>query len=174
MIKDMINAILKKDNLFVFVRAIDDDAKNDPSLILEETTKKTIQLGRVLLKDAHERSYPLGFCRLWVDGITIFRGEYDIQRKEVQLDDKLPYETIVAYLNQIESFGADSFLENYLKALKEFRDELSNQEDKCNRRLATREDWKVTARLERITHLLDHLESIIFNLSIHIAPGIET
>lgn len=54
MIKDMINAILKKDNLFVFVRAIDDDVKNDPSLILEEKERKPIQLGRVLLEDAHE------------------------------------------------------------------------------------------------------------------------
>ena len=169
MIKDMINAILKKDNLFVFVRAIDDDAKNDPSLILEETTMKTIQLGRVLLKDAHERSYPLGFCRLWVDGITIYRGEYDIQRKEVQLDDKLPYETIVAYLNQIESFGADLFLENYLKALKEFRDELSVREDKCSRYLTVQENMNEMEKLNRLTDLHDHLNSLIFNLSVHIA-----
>lgn len=167
------DAIFKKDNVFVYVRDIDDDVKNDPSLILEEKERKPIQLGRVLLKDAHEIHPPFRLCRLWVDGITIYRGVYDINRKEVRLDDKLPYETIVAYLNQIESFEADSFLENYLKTLKEFRDELSNQEDKCNRRLATREDWKETARLEQITHLLDHLESIIFNLSIHIVPGIE-
>lgn len=167
------NAIFKKDNVFVYVRDIDDDVKNDPSLILEENSRKLVQLGRVLLKDTNQSSFPFRLCRLWVDGITIYRGVYELAINPVRLDYNLPYETIVAYLNQMEVYGVDSFLENYKNALKEYRDELSNQEDKCNRRLATRDDLNETARLRRITDLLEHLETIIFNLSIHIAPGIE-
>lgn len=159
----MINAILKKDNLFVFVRAIDDDVKNDPSLILEGNNRSLVQLGRVLLQNSDSISPPFRLCRLWVDGITIYRGVYDMGIKAVRLDDKLPHETIVAYLNQIEFFGTDSFLENYLKALKEFRDELSVREDKCSRYLTVQE------KLNRLTDLHDHLNSLIFNLSVHIA-----
>lgn len=89
--------------------------------------------------------------------------------KAVRLDDKLPHETIVAYLNQIEFFGADSFLENYLKALKEFRDELSVREDKCSRYLTVQENMNEMEKLNRLTDLHDHLNSLIFNLSVHIA-----
>lgn len=160
------SAILKKDNVFVYVRDIDDDVKNDPSLILEEHNRKPIQLGRVLLEDAREIHPPFLLCRLWVDGITIYRGVYN----PVRLDSKLPYETIVSYLNQIEFFGADSFLENYLKALKEFRDELSVREDKCSRYLTVQENINEIEQLNRLTALHDHLNSLIFNLSVHIAP----
>lgn len=166
----MLNAILKKDNVFVYVRDIDDDVKNDPSLILEEQNRKPIQLGRVLLRNTSVFSNPFQLCRLWVDGITIYRGVYDINIKAVRLDYELPHETIVAYLNQIEFFGADSFLENYLKALKEFRDELSVREDKCSRYLTVQENINEIEQLNRLTALHDHLNSLIFNLSVHIAP----
>lgn len=162
----MINAILKKDNVFVYVRDIDDDVKNNPSLILEDQNRKPIQLGRVLLENAREGLHPFRFCRLWVDGITIYRGVYD----PVRLDSKLPYETIVSYLNQIEFFGVDSFLENYLKALKEFRDELSVREDKCSRYLTVQENMNEMEKLNRLTALHDHLNSLIFNLSVHLVP----
>lgn len=118
------NAILKKDNVFIYVEDVSDETRTDPSFILEKGQYGSARLfeGRVIL-EGHNNSTG---C-LFVDGIKI----YNANEETVCLTESLHFVTIVAYLNQMETWGVDAFLEKYRKALIEFKDSILTLKRMC-------------------------------------------
>lgn len=166
------NAIFKKDKVFVYVTDTVYSPSEDPSFVtyINNGSIREYNLfgGRVNIHD-----FGSGVSkRLRVDGIEIWNGKI-FDKGIFDLDDSLPIETIVAYLNQMAALGIDAFLENYKKALQEFEEEMLKLEEKYEGLLAMREDEVDRKRLDRIKETLVYLKVGLFNLSIHRPFGLD-
>ena len=165
------NAIFKKDKVFVYVTDALYRPSGDPSFVTYvDNCDHDVNLfgGRVNIRNRTAG----GTNRLWVDGIEIWNGR-TFAHGFFDLDNSLSIETIVAYLNQMAALGIDAFLENYKKALQEFEEEMLKLEEKYESRLAMREDEVDRKRLDHIKETLVYLKVGLFNLSIHRPFGLD-
>lgn len=117
--------------------------------------------GRVVLTMKDNRKGELS-----VNGIDIYEGTQDA------LTSDLSGETIVAYLDLMNSLGIDTFLEYYKKVVKEYRDEMSALEEALEDRQSERQDKDVWKRLSTIRDIRFRLSFMVFNLSILMPTGI--
>ena len=163
----MRNVILKKGNVFIYASYLKDEVKNDTSYIIDEKSglsSKWLYGGRV-------RIQYYGGWRLTIDGITIFGiGIPDGQGQGV-LGELLSVSTLVAYLNQMEALGIDSFLKNYKETMQEFKNEMSENAEKLEADLTITKDDMRISRLRGIQDILHKLSFIILALSINMFAG---
>lgn len=177
------NAILKKDNVYVLVRDKDPRAgitlDNLENLILCNNLnlksisiiKNNIYGGRVYLEiPTYRRSYGedmlYDYCYLTIDGIEIMRFEL------YSSTNKLSFEHITAYLNQIENLGVDSFLENYKLQLQEIKKEFESMKDELQSELAINYDENKASTLDFIKKMILSITCIIFSLLINMNAGL--
>lgn len=160
------DAIFKKENVYVLVRDIDrskeEDVYADPSFVLSNRRKHECYLygGRV---------YVYNLSDLKIDGIKIqiFTGS------ECTLRDHLSPEQTCAILNQIENLGVDTFLENYKNSLITLKQDLTSMSDKYEQELAVSEDDDKKKILENLRKAIRNIVCMIFVLSINLNAGLD-
>lgn len=175
------NAILKKDNVYVLVRDKNPRAgitlDNLENLILCNNLnlksisiiKNNIYGGRVYLEiPAYRNGSDMlyDYCYLTIDGIEIMRFEL------YSSTNKLSFEHITAYLNQIENLGVDSFLENYKLQLQEIKKEFESMKDELQSELAVNYDENKASTLDYIKKMILSITCIIFSLLINMNAGL--
>ena len=176
------NAILKKDNVYVLVRDKNpragitlDNLENlilcdDLHLECKSIIKNNIYGGRVYLEIPTYRNYGndmlYDYCYLTIDGIEIMRFELYSSTNE------LSFEHITAYLNQIENLGVDSFLENYKLQLQEIKKEFESMKDELQSELAVSYDENKASTLDSLKEMILSITCIIFSLLINMNAGL--
>ena len=174
-------AILKKDNVYILVRDKNPRAgitlDNLENLILCNNLnlksisiiKNNIYGGRVYLEiPAYRNGSDMlyDYCYLTIDGIEIMRFEL------YSSTNKLSFEHITAYLNQIENLGVDSFLENYKLQLQEIKKEFESMKDELQSELAVNYDENKASTLDYIKKMILSITCIIFSLLINMNAGL--
>ena len=184
------NAIFFKDNVYVLVKdkePIDiDSIVNDKTLIGCYGTKaneKSLYGGRVNIRFSHTRGADCAY--LYIDDIEIRLFEnrtygYNGYRSYpyLELVNELSLETCTAFLNQIESLGVDTFLENYKRTMLNLKTEQEKQIIALTERMGTEnissEDRRaIDYVLGKINLFLQQLCCIILILSIHLNAGLD-
>lgn len=153
----MLDTILKKDNIYFLVESSANEVQSNQSIIIGPRNYSTsLYNGRVQLTNnhCHHRQNYIG--QIMIDGLFIYDGRCEYS----DLTTSLSFATIVSYLNQMETFGIKSFLENYKKALLEFKEGLLEYD-----RLLSMHNDSDRRRLGEIEGLLYQLNFLIFNLS---------
>ena len=165
------NAILKQNDVFIYAENLKDEVKNDPSFIIKtprsgyaERTRAYLYGNRVYI-DCRGALY----AELTIDGIKILTPTQNTG----ELIFSLSLQKLVAYLNQINALGVDSFLENYKKAMQEFKEEMSAQAEKYEASLAMKEDDALRKILMTIKNTLLQLSFLILALSIYMPAGLD-
>lgn len=169
------NAILKKENVFVAIKSKDfrDDINLNEvgSLIYSSDSyyeKRRVGLygGRVYLEYYTEHN-----LTITIDGIPI---------REIGYDKELPFTQIIitvfkatAFLNQIENLGIDSFLENYKSQLQEFKKDLEIQAEKIEQEQSVQYDENKSIFLSYLRKFIIELTCIIFCLLINMNAGLD-
>ncbi len=80
---------------------------------------------------------------------------------------------IVAYLNQIENLGVDSFLENYKQQLKQIKLEFESFADGLQQELTINYDEEKAEELSRYKEFILTLGCVIFALLINMNAGLQ-
>ena len=159
-------AILKQNDVFIYAQNLKDEVKNDPSFVIEyDSYEEAYLYGNRVLIDITS-SYTI---TLTIDGIKILTPNQNTG----ELTFSLSFEELVAYLNQINALGVDSFLENYKKAMEEFKEEMSAQAEKYEASLAMKEDDALRKILMTIKKTLLQLSFLILALSIYMPAGLD-
>jgi hypothetical protein len=85
---------------------------------------------------------------------------------------KLSFEHITAYLNQIENLGVDSFLENYKLQLQEIKKEFESMKDELQSELAVNYDENKASTLDSLKEMILSITCIIFSLLVNMNAGL--
>ena len=121
--------------------------------------------GRVKIK-MDEYSYYGQQCafQFFIDG-------FEICEKELIGTNIL--DKIVAYLNQIEQLGVDTFLSNYKAAIIKKKEELSAMCDKIAAELQLHEDEAKEHTLSRLRSKIENLIGLLFLFTINMNAGLD-
>lgn len=161
-------AILKQDNVFIYAKKLKNEVKNDPSFIIKtssDISSSAYLYGNRVYIECHRYAY----AELTIDGIKILTTN----QAAGELTFRLSFQKLVAYLNQINVLGVDSFLKNYKKAMEEFKEEMSAQAEKYEASLAMKEDDALRKILMTIKNTLLQLSFLILALSIYMPAGLD-
>ena len=160
------DAILKKDNVFVYVKDLSYEVEKNSSFISSPYTSFELYGGRIQCDGNYDNVHD-ALCYLYIDGINI------VNDWGINDPNDLPIRTVVAYLNQMEALGIEAFLENYKKALQEFEKELSGMEERLARCLTINDDGDERQRLNNIVDIHFKVSTEIFRLSKHMPINVE-
>lgn len=80
---------------------------------------------------------------------------------------------VVAYLNQIENLGVDTFLENYKLQLQQLKQEMEKFADDLQQELAVNYDEKKAQELSKYKKFILTLGCVLFALFINMNAGLE-
>ncbi len=109
-----------------------------------------------------------GEVSILVDGVLI---------REIQNDARFrsdyPLDKIVAFLNQIENLGVDSFLENYKQQLQQAKLEFEAFADGLQQELTINYDEKKAEELSKYRKFILSLGCILFALLINMNAGLQ-
>lgn len=175
------DAIFKNENVYVAVMNKDAreeiDFSESTDLILcknEDVTKNSLYGGRVklYLHSYGYRSYASDVCYIELDGIQLKRPVLR-EHGDIELVSTHALTHAVAYLNQIENLGVDSFLENYKLQLQELKSELEGQADNLQQELALNYNDDKAKVLDSIKKVILSLVCIIFSLLVNMNAGLE-
>lgn len=162
------DAIFKKENVYVAVRNLDynkkEEISKDSSFVV--STEKTCYLygGRVYVGYYYTYNWTIE-----IDGIEIR------QFTNSDCESRTTYspEQTCAILNQIENLGVDTFLENYKNSLITLKQELATMSDKYEQELAVSEDDDKKKILENLRKAIRNIVCLIFVLSINLNAGLD-
>lgn len=165
-------AILKKDNVYVYAENLSYEVEHDPSFVMDCSNnyqEKSLFGSRVLISSGRNAMgySTCDYGQITIDGIMISHFNNG------NIKSSLDWRTIVAYLNQMEALGVDTFLANYKKAMEEFKENLSTQADKLEAMLSVSEDDSSRNLLISMREILYRLSCLILCLSINMYVGID-
>ena len=168
--------IFKKDNVYVYV----DDKEERDGIQKEDMSALIISLesryhkvflygGRVLLE-----YYLNGLSKftLSVDGNPINELSYS-ERTGYSLYGRFEVGRIVAFLNQMENLGIDTFLENYKSQLQQFKGEMEEKLGKMEQEQSIQFDDNKKTSIDSIRKLIANLTCMIFCLLINMNAGLD-
>lgn len=165
------DSLFKEGNVYVLVLEHDykdhESAINDSQFVCNTDTKGVSLYGGRVNIDLCTDYYSNVHLYLKIDGLYI---EVPSNSK---MTTKLEPEQGVAFLNQIENLGVDSFLDNYKKNMRELRAELEKQAQEIKESLAVKEEEDSRRSLNSILSLLKELTCVIFMFSISLNAGID-
>ena len=165
--------IFKNENVYVYIddENVYKDSIEEVNMFIIGGNKHRCLLygGRVEIKHYKINGYYKNYgFNLHVDGIEILKinkdGHFHIYN--------LPSE-VVAYLNQIENLGVDSFLENYKQQLQQIKLEFESYADSIQQELAINYDEKKAEELSKYKKFILTLGCVIFALLINMNAGLQ-
>lgn len=167
--------IIKKDNVFVVVDcdiAPEIREKFDEKIILDNRNlsphaSAELYGGRVQIKSVNGRK------RFYIDGIQLKKILQYSDDNSFYIDDVYSFGEIVAYLNQIENLGIDSFLENYKETIKNTRKELGEYATQLEQDLAIKENSEKRGILDSIRKIQAFIIAILFALCVNMNAGLD-
>lgn len=165
--------IFKNENVYVYI-----NTDNEPTSQIDEEKAFIVGEGKdsnILYGGRIEVNYLYQYGRidynklsLEIDGIKICK----IKGNESFYDYNTPNEA-VAYLNQIENLGIDSFLENYKLQLQQVKQEFEAFADGLQLELAINYDEKKAEELSKYRKFILTLGCILFALLINMNAGLQ-
>lgn len=165
--------IFKNENVYVYIddkNVYKDSIKEVNMFIIgEEKHRCLLYGGRVEIEHYRMNGYyqDWGF-NLHVDGIEILDISKDGHFKIYNYPSRA-----VAYLNQIENLGVDSFLENYKLQLQQIKLEFESYADGIQQELAINYDEKKAEKLSNYKEFILTLGCVIFALLINMNAGLQ-
>lgn len=171
----IMNAIFKKENVYVAVKGKytreDIQCEEMDTLIFAtnyyELNKVYLYGGRVYLAFCDEES-----LTVTVDGIPIREISFS-KRDGYTTNKNIALSKAVAFLNQMENLGIDSFLENYKSQLQEFKKDLEMQAEKIEQEQSVQYDENKSTFLTSLKGFINKLTCIIFSLLINMNAGVD-
>ena len=167
------NAIFKKDNVYVCVRDKevrgDIDMENIEGFILCERIgydEMTLYGGRVYL-----RSDGWDSCYLRVDGIVI--SCIGMSENIFVWRECLDMSEVTARLNQIENLGIEPFLEHYKKQLQELKKGIEDEIVTIQRELDVEHDEEKVSYIDSLKYFIREISCIIFSLLLNMNAGLD-
>lgn len=166
--------IFKNENVYVYI-----DTDNEPTnqiededafIVGEGKTSQVLYGGRVKVSYLYYRDGGINYdtLSLKIDGIEIRK----LYSNATFYESSTPSE-IVAYLNQIENLGIDSFLENYKQQLQQMKIEFEAFADGLQQELAINYDDKKAEELSKYKKFILKLGCVIFALLINMNAGLQ-
>lgn len=172
-------AIFKNENVYVFVKnkSIRDDVSLDnlENLILCDKKikdKNVLYGGRVSLEWSHSYGSYNNSCHIKIDGIDIAKYYFN-PSGEAEATFELGADIVIAYLNQMENLGVDSFLENYKLQLQELKKELESIAENMQQKLDINYDEKKASLLDSLKIFIMKMNGVIFSLLINMNAGLQ-
>ena len=175
------DGIFKKGNVYVAVinKSERDDVDKDDmdTLIMTLENKyhnKYLYGGRVCIEKPYVLSSKAGeiLLHLKVDGISIqqinCRDNFDCY-----LSDSLNLEKVIAFLNQMENLGIDSFLENYKAQLQQFKIEMEEKVEKMEQEQSVNYNEDRNESITSLKVMIAKLTCMIFCLLINMNAGLD-
>ena len=165
--------IFKNENVYVYI-----DTDKEPInqvedeyafIVGESNSSQILYGGRV--KVNYQYSYGrinYNQLSLKIDGIEIRK----LYSNATFGESSTPSE-VVAYLNQIENLGVDSFLENYKQQLQQMKIEFEAFADGLQQELAINYDEKKAEELSKYKRFILTLGCVIFALLINMNAGLQ-
>ena len=167
--------IFKNENVYVYI-----DTDNEPTSQIDEEKAFIVGEGKnsnILYGGRVKVSY-LSYRNGWninydtlslkIDGIEIRK----LYSNATFYESSTPSE-IVAYLNQIENLGVDSFLENYKQQLQQMKIEFEAFADGLQQELTINYDEKKAEELSKYKRFILYLGCVIFALLINMNAGLQ-
>lgn len=167
------DAIFKKDNVYVFVKnksvreGIDDVERN---IVLSDRfmdEENVLYGGRVYLYCDRDWSE----CCLTVDGIRI--GRLELFDGEFCWRDCIDMSKVTAYLNQMENLGIESFLEHYKKQLQELKKGIEDEIVAIQRELDVEHDEEKVSYIDSLKEFIRQISCVIFSLLLNMNAGLD-
>ena len=166
------NGIFKNENVYVYI-VTDKDSRcelkdNTAFIIGEDKHSCFLYGGRVKISQHYRYGWhknELSFC---VDEIEIRK----IRSNASYHDYSTPSE-VVAYLNQIENLGVDSFLENYKLQLQQVKQEFETFAEGLQHELALNYDEKKAEELSKYKKFILTLGCVLFALFMNMNAGLQ-
>jgi hypothetical protein len=165
--------IFKNENVYVYI-----DTDNEPTSQIDEEKAFIVGEGKesnILYGGRIAVNYLYEYGRinynklsLKIDGIEIRK----LYSNATFYESSTPSE-IVAYLNQIENLGIDSFLENYKQQLQQMKIEFEAFADGLQQELAINYDEKKAEELSKYKKFILTLGCVIFALLINMNAGLQ-
>lgn len=159
-------AIFKTGNVYVLVNGEmrDDVNKNDVEELIFDVDRDGDELvclygGRVILDYSN---YYNGFS-MKVDGISLYNLNFELN--------SLSWSKVVAFLNQIENLGIDSFITNYRIQLEATKQECINLAEKIEQGACV--DSEKQYLLKHIYEKIEKLSFLVFACLINMNAGLE-
>ena len=167
-------AIFKKDNVYVLIDDL--ESREDVNLseceeLIYDTYEKTsanLYGGRVSIIKDYDFSL---WAKLSVDGIEI--GQYKCWNQDFSKNTKQTLSQIVAFLNQIENLGVDTFLENYRKQIESLKNEIEEKVKKLEDEQAIHFDEDKQKFINKFNDIIIYLTCVIFSLLINMNAGLD-
>jgi hypothetical protein len=167
-------AIFKNENVYTFVEKL--DTRSDVSDFIESENyivgddKQMVNLfgGRIILKYVNSSCY-----KMKIDDIEIVTIKYSASGNGFYIENGHSPSQIVAYLNQIENLGIDSFLDNYKMQLQNWKKEMENLVDKIEQELSIKYDDSQNKKLNRFRDFIMELSCILLALLINMNAGLD-
>ena len=163
-------ALFFKDNVYVSVNnesPIDTKTMESDSSFIGYMRDPTLYLygSRVLITPDYSSSRD---CFFYVDGIEIHKMDEDLT-----FSSSLSSDTVIAFLNQIENLGVDSFIENYKLSLEAFKEELRQLKTEYTQDNSLPMDENRIKFLTKIERMQSSIICILFSLSLHRNVGLD-
>lgn len=169
------NAIFKSGNVYVLSPL--GNVRNDVNieeiqeLICGNSPKKSranLYGGRVGL---YYRSYSM-CIEMKVDGLLIEEISFS-SAGVCNLCSEMDIHRAVAYLNQIENLGVDTFIENYKAQLQALKEEIEASAVKLEQELSVQQDEEKSSLLKNLRSSIRSISCLIFMLLINLNAGLE-
>lgn len=166
--------IFKSENVYVLVNnkkiRTDENSSTPTELIhsFDEYNRDEISLygGRVTIE-----TFNYGHSNhIIIDGITICHFTCDVNPS---LSSSISLERLVAYLNQIENLGVDSFLENYKCQIQELKKECEGRIKDLEQDLALKHDDGKAMILSTFKNFVMNLACMVIMLMINMNAGLD-
>lgn len=164
----------KNENVYVYIDTDKEpinQAENEYAFIVGEgKTSQILYGGRVKVSYLYYQSGGINYntLSLKIDGIEI-RKLYS----NASFGESSTPSEVVAYLNQIENLGVDSFLENYKQQLLQMKIEFEAFADGLQQELAINYDEKKAEVLSKYKRFILTLGCVIFALLINMNAGLQ-
>ena len=166
--------IFKCDNVYVLVRNktlskdVNSSVPAELVITFDNYNTKDISLygGRVLISTSHYGHNNL----MSIDGITICLFTCNVNPSS---STSISQETLVAYLNQIENLGIDSFLDNYKCQIQELKKECEGRIRDLEQDLALKYDDGKAMILSTFKNFVMNLAGMIIMLMINMNAGLD-
>lgn len=166
--------IFKCENVYVLVknRQLSNDknssSPNELILSFDNFNIKEISLygGRVTIETTNYGRVN----RINIDGITIHRFTCDVNPSLIS---SISPDRLVAYLNQIENLGVDSFLENYKCQIQELKKECEGRIKDLEQDLALKHDDGKAMILSTFKNFVMNLACMLIMLMINMNAGLD-